>query len=209
VALGRPRAFDLDHALDQALMVFWRRGYENASVTELTHAMGINPPSLYAAFGNKEGLFRKALARYLDVRTKFWDDALAAPTARQMIERLLRGTADFLSDACNPPGCLLVRGTVACSDMAQEIHQELVAKRKEAEHSVWKRLRAAQEAGELPDDFDPCGFAGYIATVLEGMSVHAAGGATREDLHKVVDMTLKAWPAVTAASPLIACHEDV
>jgi AcrR family transcriptional regulator len=207
VALGRPRAFDLDHALDQALMVFWRRGYENASVTELTHAMGINPPSLYAAFGNKEGLFRKALARYLDVRTKFWDDALAAPTARQMIERLLRGTADFLSDACNPPGCLLVRGTVACSDMAQEIHQELVAKRKEAEHSVWKRLQAAKEAGELPDDFDPCGFACYIATVLEGMSVHAAGGATREDLHKVVDMTLKAWPE-TATTGAIDIREE-
>jgi AcrR family transcriptional regulator len=201
VALGRPRAFDFDHALDQALMVFWRRGYENASVAELTHAMGINPPSLYAAFGNKEGLFRKALARYLAVRTKFWDDALAAPTARGVIERLLRGTADFLSDACNPPGCLLVRGTVACSDMAQEIHQELIAKRKEAEHSVWKRLQAAKEAGELPADFDPCGFACYIATVLEGMSVHAAGGATREDLHKVVDVTLRAWPETATVPP--------
>ena len=207
MALGRPRAFDFDHALDQALMVFWRRGYENASVAELTHAMGINPPSLYAAFGNKEGLFRKALARYLAVRTKFWDHALAAPTARGMIERLLRGTADFLSDACNPPGCLLVRGTVACSDMAQEIHQELVAKRKEAEHSVWKRLQAAKEAGELPGDFDPCGFAGYIATVLEGMSVHAAGGASREDLHKVVDVTLRAWPE-TAVPAAIDIRED-
>lgn len=200
MAMGRPRAFDLDQALDRALQVFWRQGYEGASVADLTQAMGISPPSLYAAFGNKEGLFRKALERYLAERTRFWDEALTAPTARAMIERLLRGTADFMTDACNPPGCLLVRGTVACSDMAQDIHQELVALRKQAEHSVWKRLEAAKATGELPADIDPCAFAGYIATVLEGMSVHAAGGASREDMHKVVDMTMRAWPA-TAAAP--------
>jgi AcrR family transcriptional regulator len=211
VALGRPRAFDLDQALDQALMVFWRRGFEGASISELTQAMGINPPSLYAAFGNKEGLFRKALARYLEQRTRFWDEALALPTARGMIERLLRGSADFLSDACNPPGCLLVRGTVACSDMAQDIHQELVAKRKEAEHAVWKRLAAAREAGELPADIDPCAFAGYIAAVLEGMSVHAAGGASRDELHQIVDMTLRAWPVPAASvvpAPPTAVAQD-
>lgn len=200
MAMGRPRAFDLDHALDQALQVFWRQGYEGASVAELTQAMGISPPSLYAAFGNKEGLFRKALERYLAERTRFWDEALTAPTARGMIERLLRGTADFMTDACNPPGCLLVRGTVACSDMAQDIHQELVALRKQAEHSVWKRLEAAKATGELPADIDPCAFAGYIATVLEGMSVHAAGGASREDMHRVVDMTMRAWPATAPAA---------
>jgi AcrR family transcriptional regulator len=201
VALGRPRAFDPDHALDQALMVFWRRGYEGASIAELTDAMGINPPSLYAAFGNKEGLFRKALARYIAARTRFWDEALALPSARAMIERLLRGSVDFLTDACNPPGCLLVRGTVACSDMAQDIHQELVAKRREAEHAVWQRLKAAQANGELPDDIDPCAFAGYVATILEGLSIHAAGGATRDELSKVVDVVLRAWPAATAARP--------
>lgn len=198
MGVGRPRGFDLDRALDQALQVFWRQGYEGASITDLTQAMGINPPSLYAAFGNKEGLFRQALARYLAERTKFWDNAVAAPSAREMIERLLRGSADFLTDACNPPGCLLVRGTVACSDLAQDIHQELVTKRKEAEHAVWQRLEQAKAEGELPVDIDPCAFAGYIATVLEGMSVHAAGGALRADLHKIVDMTLRAWPVETA-----------
>jgi AcrR family transcriptional regulator len=206
VALGRPRAFDLDHALDQALMVFWRRGYENASVAELTHAMGINPPSLYSAFGNKEGLFRKALERYLAVRTRFWDEALTEPTARGMIEHLLRGSVDFLTDACNPPGCLLVRGTTACSDMAQDIHRELIAKRKQGENMVWQRLREAQASGELPSDIDPCGFAGYIATILEGLSIHAAGGATREELQRVVDVTLRAWPA---ARPGPARRADV
>lgn len=194
MALGRPRAFDMNEALDQALQVFWRRGYEGASIAELTQAMGIAPPSLYAAFGNKEGLFRKVLERYVAVRTKFWDEALAAPTARGMIERLLHGTADFMTDACNPPGCLLVRGTVACSDMAQDVHQELIARRREGERMVCERLLAAKNAGELPDDVDAADLACFFATVLEGMSVHAAGGATRDDLHTVADVALRVWP---------------
>lgn len=199
MGMGRPRAFDLDQALDNALQVFWKRGYEAASISELTQAMGINPPSLYAAFGNKEGLFRRVLDRYIATRTKFWDYALSAPTARGVIERLLRGSADFLSDACNPPGCLLVRGAIACSDMAQDIHEELVAKRKSGEEAVRQRLEQAKAAGELPADIDPCGFACYIAAVLEGMSVHAAGGANREDLQHIADMTLRAWPEKTPA----------
>ncbi|MDQ0354898.1 AcrR family transcriptional regulator [Rhodoplanes tepidamans] len=185
----------MDEALDRALQVFWRRGYEGASIAELTQAMGIAPPSLYAAFGNKEGLFRKVLERYITVRTKFWDEALAAPTARGMIERLLHGTADFMTDACNPPGCLLVRGTVACSDMAQDVHQELIARRREGERMVCERLLAAKNAGELPADVDAADLACFFATVLEGMSVHAAGGATREDLHTVADVALRVWPA--------------
>jgi AcrR family transcriptional regulator len=93
VAIGRPRAFDMDQALDRALDVFWRKGYEGATLCDLTAAMGINPPSLYAAFGNKEGLFRKALDRYGEIRTAYWAKALEAPTARGVAEALLRGTA--------------------------------------------------------------------------------------------------------------------
>src|SRR3977135_3622143 len=100
MAMGRPRAFDMDEALERALQVFWRKGYEGASLTDLTEAMGINPPSLYAAFGNKEGLFRKALDRYAVRRTAFWDEALAAPTAREMVAILLRETALFLTEDC-------------------------------------------------------------------------------------------------------------
>jgi AcrR family transcriptional regulator len=193
VGLGRPRGYDMGEALDRALQVFWRQGYEGASIAELTQAMGINPPSLYAAFGNKEGLFRKVLERYIAVRTKFWDEALAAPTARAMIEHLLHGTADFMTEACNPPGCLLVRGTIACSDMAQDIHQELVDRRREGERMVCERLIRAKAEGELPADLDPADFACYVATVLEGMSVHAAGGASRAELHKIADMAMRAW----------------
>src|SRR5262245_43495035 len=119
VAIGRPREFDLDKALDRALEVFWRKGYEGSSIADLTAAMGINPPSLYAAFGNKEDLFRKALDRYVAERTHFWSEALAQPTARASVGHLLRESANFLTETCNPPGCLMVRGALACSEAGE------------------------------------------------------------------------------------------
>src|SRR3569833_4427568 len=127
--MGRPREFDVEQALDQALDVFWRNGYEGASIAELTQAMGISPPSLYAAFGTKEGLFRKALDRYIEQRTNFWQAAVQAPTARAMVERLLDGTVEFLSDERTPNGCLLVRGAMSCSEAADKIARALPAKR--------------------------------------------------------------------------------
>jgi AcrR family transcriptional regulator len=193
--MGRPREFDVERALDQALQVFWRNGYEGASIADLTAAMGINPPSLYAAFGNKEGLFRKALDRYAAQRTTFWNDALAAPTARAMVEHLLRESADFLTEACNPPGCLFVRGALSCSAAADAIQRELSARRASGEVKLRERLNQAKDEGEMPPDLDPADYARYIMTVLEGMSVRAAGGATRDELHKVADMALRAWPA--------------
>jgi AcrR family transcriptional regulator len=193
--MGRPREFNTDEALDRALQVFWLHGYEGASVAELCQAMGINPPSLYSAFGNKQGLFRQVLERYVAERAKFWDEALAQATPRAMVEQLLRGTADFLTEACNPPGCLLVRGAIACSDMAQDVHLELVARRKAAQTKLEQRLVAAKDAGELPPETDPADLARYVSTVLEGMSVHAGGGADRAELHRVVDMAMRAWPA--------------
>jgi AcrR family transcriptional regulator len=195
MAMGRPREFDLERALDQALQVFWRNGYEGASVADLTAAMGINPPSLYAAFGNKEKLFRKALDRYAEQRTTFWNEAEAAPTARAMVEHLLRQSADFLTEACNPPGCLFVRGALSCSAAADAIQQELSARRTAGEVKLRERLEHAKSDGEMPPQLDPADYARYIMTVLEGMSVRAAGGATREELHKVADMALRAWPA--------------
>jgi AcrR family transcriptional regulator len=195
VAIGRPREFDVEKALDQALEVFWRNGYEGASIADLTEAMGINPPSLYAAFGNKERLFRKALDRYVQQRTGFWNEALAAPTARGMIEHLLRESANFLTEKCNPPGCLLVRGALSCSEAAGSIHRELAARRAEGEDAIRSRLESAKQAGELPPDLEPAEFARYIMTVLEGMSVRAAAGASREELHKVADLALRTWPA--------------
>lgn len=191
--IGRPRAFDVDQALDKALLVFWRNGYEGASIADLTRAMGINPPSLYAAFGNKETLFRRAIDRYIEQRTRFWHDALAKPTARGMVEHLFHGSVDFLTDASNPPGCLLVRGTLTC-DAASSIHQELSSRRAEGKSLLRGRLQEAKAAGELPKDLEPAEFARYVMTILEGMSVRAASGASREELQKVAELALRSWP---------------
>jgi AcrR family transcriptional regulator len=195
VAIGRPREFDLDNALDRALLVFWRNGYEGASISDLTEAMGINPPSLYAAFGNKEGLFRKVVDRYVERHACFWEVARAAPTARAMVEHLLRASADFVTDEANPKGCLFVRGPMACSEAANKIRDELVTRRATGEAMLRERLERAVNEGEMSHELDPADYARYIMTVLEGMSVQAAGGASRDDLHKVAEMTLRSWPA--------------
>jgi AcrR family transcriptional regulator len=184
----------MDKALDQALDVFWRNGYEGASITDLTGAMGINPPSLYAAFGNKAGLFRKAIDRYVEQRTKFWSEAFEAPTARGVVKHLLRKSADFLTDECNPHGCMLVRSAVSCSEEEDAMRYELAARRAQGEVKLRERLKRGKKDGEMPSDLDPTDYARFIMTMLEGMSVRAAAGATRKELHKIADMALRAWP---------------
>src|SRR6201991_354815 len=113
MGMGRPREFDADTALDQAMEVFWRHGYEGATIAQLTEAMGINPPSLYACFGNKEGLLKAALDRYTKLREVWMDEVVAAPTARDVAERMLMGIADKQTDPANPPGCLLLQGGIS------------------------------------------------------------------------------------------------
>lgn len=194
MAVGRPREFDKDQALDRALDVFWRHGYEGASIAELTQAMGINPPSLYAAFGNKEALFRKALDRYAQQRTEFWDQALAAPTTRDMVEQLLFGTADFLGADNSPPGCLFVRGAMSCGEDENVIKREFTERRAVSEAELRDRLARAQGDGDFPAGLDPADFARYIMTVLEGMSVQAANGAARDQLRGIAETTLRVWP---------------
>jgi AcrR family transcriptional regulator len=194
VAIGRPRAFDTDQALERALEVFWRKGYEGASICDLTAAMGINPPSLYAAFGNKEALFRLALDRYAETRAGFVREALAAPKVRDGIAALFRGTAQALTDKSNPPGCLLVMGIAGAGDHAQCLRDELSARRAKAQDAIRERLKRAQAEGDLPSDADPAALARYVSTVTQGMSIQAAGGASRKDLERVAEMALRAWP---------------
>ena len=193
--MGRPREFDVNHALDRAIEVFWRRGYEGASVADLTEAMGINPPSLYAAFGNKEGLFRQALDRYWGLRTAFWDDALAAPTARAVAETLLRGTAKFLGDPCHPKGCLAVQGALASGGEEDCIRKELEKRRGTSQAEIRERFKRAKREGDLPADADPAVLARFLATVIEGMAVQAASGATRKELERVAETALLAFPS--------------
>lgn len=192
--LGRPRAFDIDEALDQALQVFWRKGYEGTSLTDLTEAMGINRPSLYAAFGNKEELFRKALDRYADGPAAYVGESFDEPTARGVVERLLRSIADTLGDPRNPRGCLMVQGALSCGETADPIRRELIARRAECQSMLCKRFERALAEGDLPAGTNPADLARYVTTIAHGMAVHAAGGASCDELRRVVEVALRAWP---------------
>jgi AcrR family transcriptional regulator len=190
--MGRPRDFDVDDALDRAVAVFWRKGYEGASLSDLTKAMGINRPSLYAAFGNKEALFRRALDRYAAGPAAYVREALDEPTARGVVERLWSEAIDRLTDPRSPRGCLLVQGALACGDTAKSIRQEVSARRAAVVDALRERFEGAIAEGDLSAGADPAGLARYVATVTHGMAVQAAGGASREELRRVVGMALRA-----------------
>ncbi|WP_394821345.1 TetR/AcrR family transcriptional regulator [Pendulispora albinea] len=193
-AMGRPRTFDEEEALEKALRVFWEKGYEGASLSDLTTAMGINRPSLYAAFGNKEELFQKALARYDATYMRFVGEALAEPTARATAERFLAGCANLQTNRGDPRGCLGLNGALACGTAADPIRKVMVARRAEGLAAFRRRFARAKAEGELPADASPGDLARYVQTVSQGMAVQAASGATRADLHRVVELAMKAWP---------------
>src|SRR5450830_609872 len=193
--LGRPRAFNKEEALDKALMLFWQKGYEGTSLADLTEALAINKPSLYAAFGNKEDLFRQAMLRYQAGPVAYIKEAFKAPTARQAVEMFLNQSADLLTNPENPRGCLAVQGALSCSDGAHAIKQELIQLRKNTEGALCRRLQRAQQDGDFPQTVNAADFARYIATVHQGLSVQAATGANRAQMQSVIDFLLNNWPS--------------
>ena len=191
---GRPRAFCVEETLDRAMTVFWRHGYEGASMSDLTAAMGINSPSLYACFGSKEGLFRAVLQRYDERRKKFMEEVIAAPTAQAVAETYLHGVADFAVDTSgqNPPGCLLLQSGLSCGD--SDIPDELARHRAEKEEALRNRFEKARRAGELPKGVTPAALARYLMTISNGICVQASSGASAKELHEVAAMALIGWP---------------
>lgn len=193
--MGRPRGFDADAALDRAMEVFWRHGYEGTSIADLTAAMGINRPSLYAAFGDKGELFRRALDRYAAGPAGTMWEALTEPTAYAVAERLLGRAVDQLTHPDHPPGCLAVQSALACGAEADGVRKEVAARRAAGETALRARFETAQAAGDLPLDADPADLARYVVTVLHGMAVQAAGGAKPKELRRVVELAMRAWPS--------------
>lgn len=196
--MARPRAFDRDAALDIALRLFWRRGYDTTSVAELTAAMRISPPSLYATFGDKQRLFEQAVALYQETYGAFTAHALAEePTGRGAIERILRETAAVYSDPANPPGCLIISAAVNCDPGSAEVEAWLRNFRTAAKEALASKFDGDVAAGRLDPNTDTASLATFYASVIQGMSTQARDGASRDALDQVAELAVHAWPART------------
>lgn len=194
MTLGRPREFDLDTALEAAMLVFWRKGYEGASMSDLTAALGVTKPSLYAAFGAKEDLFRAVLDRYDQRTAHFLSGSIRAATAREVAVGLLRGAAEFHTNPANPPGCLMVQGALVGSDASDAARRETRDRRDRLREAIQERLERALQEDDLPPGAHPKALASYLVAVMRGMAVEAASGAGATELHEIVDVALTTWP---------------
>jgi len=193
---GRPLSFDRDQALEKAMHVFWERGYEAASISDLTAAMGITPPSLYTAFGDKEKLFFEAIERYAlgpgGIGRRALDEEA---TAHAAIKRWLEDAADELTQPCHPAGCMVVMATTNCSVAAERVQASLAKRRAEGEARVHQRIQQGIDNGELPAGTDALALANFYVTVYQGMSMQAKDGASRATLLASVAMAMRSWPA--------------
>jgi AcrR family transcriptional regulator len=191
---GRPPAFNHEEALEKAMHVFWAHGYEGASMSDLTEALGVNKPSIYGAFGSKEELFRKTLQRYVQGPAAFVGASLQEPTAYRVAEALLLNAARFLTAKDHPPGCMVTQGALACGQGSEIIKQELASSRNNFVSVLTARFARAKAENDLPADADPAALARLLATMHQGMAVQAASGASEEELLAVARLALESWP---------------
>ncbi|MBY6239606.1 TetR/AcrR family transcriptional regulator [Methylosinus sp. Sm6] len=192
---GRPRALDREEALETALQLFWRHGYEGASVADLTAAMGVTPPSLYTAFGSKERLYQEALDRYGASYGSFTARALAEePTARQAVERILQESVAVYSEGPAPRGCMLASGAVTCAPEHTKVAADLSRRRLAAISAIKARFDRAVIEGELAPSTDTEALAAFYAAVVQGLSIQARDGVDRDVLETIAATALIAWP---------------
>ncbi|WP_295894547.1 TetR/AcrR family transcriptional regulator [uncultured Vibrio sp.] len=187
---GRPRSFDQETALEEALKVFWNQGYEGASLTALTKAMGINKPSMYATFGNKEQLFLKAVDMYKQRESEFFFKALELDDIRQVITDILLGSAQSHSCEEKPKGCLMIQGALACSSEGSAIKETLIKKRNEMGDKLHQRFEQAQKDGQLVESANPKVMTHYLATILSGLSVHSVDNVSQDMILSVSQMAI-------------------
>lgn len=202
VARGRPRSFDRDAALAAAMKTFWQFGYEGASMAALTQAMGINSPSLYAAFGSKEALFKEAVRLYMATEDEKTRRTLSEqPTARGAIEAMLRRSVANLADPAGCRGCLLVLGDSNAAPEHGGIHQYLAQRRKEIQAAIEERIRRGVADGDVSGAANVKVVSAFLMTVLQGLSLRARDGASREAMLQVAEAALAAWDTLTQAPP--------
>lgn len=195
--MGRHREFDVEKALDAALCVFWRKGYEGASYADLTEAAGVERPALYAAFGNKEELFRRVLARYEERFLGYIPEALQLPTARQAAAHILYSAVELNTRFSDNRGCLGINGVLAGSDDVEPVRQALIETRAASEAKLRERFERAKIEGDLPATARPEVLAAFLMAVLHGMAVQAKAGFTREMLEAIAEQALATWPTAT------------
>jgi AcrR family transcriptional regulator len=199
---GRPRALDRDEALETALRLFWRRGYEGTSIADLTEAMGVTPPSLYTVFGSKEQLYREALDRYGATYGSFAQRALAEePSARRAVERILREAIEVYAEGPAPAGCMLASGAVACAPEHASVAADVARRRLATIAAIKARFDRAASEGELAPSTDTQALASYYAAVVQGLSIQARDGVSRKILDALADVALSAWPGSRADQP--------
>lgn len=191
--MGRPREFDIDEALAIAGDLFWKNGYDRTSLSDLTGAMKITPPSFYFAFGSKEKLFQMVIDRYTSEQFKFFQEALSQQTAQNVVKRLLYGFADLYTDGKHPPGCLALNSSLPCSSDDDPIRQKLAEAREQSRVLLCGRFKEAKLSGDLPTDTDPSALARYVLMLVWGMAVEAQSGASRNQLRRAVEVALESW----------------
>jgi AcrR family transcriptional regulator len=192
--MARPRVFDVEKAIQTATVMFWKYGYEQTSLANLTEEMGITPPSFYFAFESKDGLFRKVIDHYAKTYLGFMEEAFRKPTARGVAETILYGCADVYSKPSNPRGCLILNCSLPSSETTVEVRKELAMQRKIRRAKLKKRFQEAKALGDLPPDADPEELGRYVMSVGWGLAVEAQSGASKRDLCRIVERAMQAWP---------------
>jgi AcrR family transcriptional regulator len=188
---GRPISFDKDAALEAAMLLFWERGYEGTSVSDLTQAMGLNPSSIYAAFGDKHALFQLAVKRYMEMRARYAGKAMEEPTLEKVVRALFDNTVAFLTTPGHPPTCMTLAGAVGCSVDASSARDIMTEIRKQNEAAMRKRFLQARKRGELSKDINVDDYTRYLSSILAGLSIQAANGSTKAELKRTAQMALR------------------
>lgn len=192
---GRPRAFDRNLALRRALEIFWQRGYEPTSVAELCRAMGINPPSLYAGFGNKASLFIEAVSYY---ERTYWDAPgkrfFAEPDIHRAVDAFFSEAAGILLSPDTPCGCMVVLAAVNISEDATEVIEAIRQLRLATKKMFAERLRRAISDGQIAPDTDVPALAGALNAMLEGLSIQARDGLFQSELKAIAACAVRLLP---------------